>query len=177
MSVVLCSVVDRSGVRMRPGTHHEGWGTQATRARGREKHGTLLERGRRTNYHSYIRILRTTFARRGIMIVSRQFASYLVKLACAGAICILSGCRASLPGSETPKPGTYPQATPLRYRLSTRTYLCTFWRVIASRGHGLWSWSSCCLRHDRRPAMSGWSPRISVGRTPSCSWLRDQVDG
>lgn len=73
------------------------------------------------------------------MIVSRPFASYLVKLACAGAFSILSGYRASLRESGIPEPGTYHQATPFRYRLSTRTYLCTFRRVIANKGHGLWS--------------------------------------
>ncbi len=99
------------------------------------------------------------------MVVSQPFASYLVKLACAGAFSILSGCRASLPESGTPKPGMYHQATPFRYRLSTRTYLCTFRRVIANKEHGLWSWSSWGLQHGRRSAMIGWSRRISVDRT------------
>jgi len=58
------------------------------------------------------------------MVVSTRSASCFVKLTCAGLFATLAGCETfSLPASGTPRPGTYDQTTPLRYRLSARTYL------------------------------------------------------
>jgi len=47
---------------------------------------------------------------------------HLSMLACAGAVTLSPGCCTSWPDRGTPVPGTYFQTTPLRYRLSARTY-------------------------------------------------------
>ncbi len=47
----------------------------------------------------------------------------LVVLTGVAVFLMLPGCRASLPDQAIPKPGTYYQTTPLRYRLAARTYL------------------------------------------------------
>ena len=59
----------------------------------------------------------------GTMTASRRLVLRLVTFTCTGALLTLPGCSTSLPRRGTPAPGTYVQTTPLRYRLSARTYL------------------------------------------------------